>query len=122
MRFDIALSILAITAALCSGCGTAAYYGQNLAPVVPANGILFANISGPLTTNYRASPLGGKKGEASTFYARDPILTGMDVSWDDASIEAAAKNGGITNVQYADYHILQILGVFGKFTVTVYGE
>jgi len=66
--------------------------------------------------------MGQKKGTASTFYVRDPIFTGADLSWDDASIAAAAENGKLHSVYSADYEVIQILGVFGKFTVTAYGE
>ncbi|MHC4789028.1 MAG: TRL domain-containing protein [Planctomycetota bacterium] len=37
-------------------------------------------------------------------------------------MEHAARNGGLTKVHYADYEILEILGIFGQFTVRAYGE
>ena len=40
----------------------------------------------------------------------------------DASIEAAKKNGGITKVYHVDYGVKNILGIFGTYTTTVYGE
>jgi hypothetical protein len=40
----------------------------------------------------------------------------------DSSIEAAAKNGGITKIHHVDYHTTNILGVYGKLITTVYGE
>jgi hypothetical protein len=40
----------------------------------------------------------------------------------DASIEAAAKNGGITKIQFVDWDANNILGVIGTYTCTVYGE
>ncbi len=40
----------------------------------------------------------------------------------DASIEAAKKNGGITKVHHVDWAVENILGIIGKYRVTVYGE
>ena len=40
----------------------------------------------------------------------------------DASIEAAKKDGGITKVHHVDWEVENILGIIGKYKVTVYGE
>ena len=40
----------------------------------------------------------------------------------DASIAAAQANGGINKVHHVDYEAKNILGIYGKYTVTVYGE
>jgi hypothetical protein len=40
----------------------------------------------------------------------------------DASIEAAAKNAGITRIHHVDYQSQNILGVMSDFTVIVYGN
>jgi hypothetical protein len=40
----------------------------------------------------------------------------------DASIATAMKNGGITKVYYVDWQVENILGLIGKYKVTVYGE
>ena len=40
----------------------------------------------------------------------------------DASIQAAADNGGITKISHVDWDVRNILGLYGKYTVTVYGE
>jgi len=40
----------------------------------------------------------------------------------DASIEAAKKNGDITKVHHVDWEVENILGIIGKYKVTVYGE
>ena len=44
------------------------------------------------------------------------------VATGDASIEAAAKNGNIKEIKYVDWHVENILGVYGKYTTTVYGD
>lgn len=40
----------------------------------------------------------------------------------DASIEAAKKDAGITKVHHVDWEVENILGIIGKYKVTVYGE
>jgi hypothetical protein len=40
----------------------------------------------------------------------------------DASIEAAAKNAGITRIHHVDYQTQSVLGVMADFTVIVYGN
>ena len=40
----------------------------------------------------------------------------------DASVEAAASDGGITNVKSVDHHSYSILGIYAKFTTTVTGD
>ncbi|MFK8083509.1 MAG: TRL-like family protein [Granulosicoccus sp.] len=40
----------------------------------------------------------------------------------DCSIEAAKANGGITEVTHVDWHANSLLGIFGTYTTTVYGN
>lgn len=40
----------------------------------------------------------------------------------DCSINAAAKNGGITKINHVDWKVKNILGFIGEYTTTVYGE
>ena len=40
----------------------------------------------------------------------------------DASLAAAIQNGGIKTVKYVDYHVDNILGIYGTYTTTVYGD
>ncbi len=40
----------------------------------------------------------------------------------DASIEAAAKNGGVTAIHHVDYHSTSILGIINTYTTIVYGK
>lgn len=40
----------------------------------------------------------------------------------DASIEAAMKNGGIKKIHHVDWDVKNILGVYGVYKTTVYGE
>ncbi len=40
----------------------------------------------------------------------------------DATITAAAQNGGITKIKYVDYKSRNILGIMGEYTTYVYGD
>ncbi|MFH1673327.1 MAG: TRL-like family protein [Pseudomonadota bacterium] len=40
----------------------------------------------------------------------------------DASIEAAMKDGGITKIHHVDWDVKNILGIYGEYKTTVYGE
>ena len=44
------------------------------------------------------------------------------VATGDASIKTAAANGGIKNIKYVDYDAKNILGIYGEYTTTVYGD
>ena len=44
------------------------------------------------------------------------------VGYGDASIDTAAKNGGITKIHHADTECLNILGIYARYETVVYGE
>jgi len=53
---------------------------------------------------------------------RDVFFTGMDVAFENCDINTAAGNGGLSTVRYADYELLQFLGIFAVTKVRAYGE
>jgi hypothetical protein len=93
------------------------------ADIVPPQGGLFTDIQAPITTNFTGNPVSPDliKASSSQTYYLNTIFWG-DVAWDEAAIAEIARKGGIDRVSYADYEFFQILGVFAKFTVNVYGE
>ena len=113
--------ILVFLLGTCAGCGGSALWRT---PVRPPHAGLVTMYSAPLTTNFSNTPVPAKRrvGAASTMYIRDIFFTGLDVAFDDASIQKAAKNGGLSKIYYADYEAKSVLGVFGMFTTKVYGE
>src|SRR5262245_18304419 len=40
----------------------------------------------------------------------------------DASISAAARNGGITTIHHVDHETLNILGIYARYVTVVHGE
>jgi hypothetical protein len=78
-------------------------------------GILYTEVKAPLAaTQQQTAPT--KVGTAECTSILGLVSTG------DASIEAAAKNGGITKIHHVDYESKNILGIFGKFTTIVHGD
>ena len=83
------------------------------APVVPPLGLVYTQIGAPLSL--KGQP-GGKRGESEVVAILGLVSTG------DASVRAAAKNGGITNVTHVDYEFQNVLGVYQRYTTVVYGN
>lgn len=112
------LFLTMIVAAAMAGTGCVHY----TAPVKPPRAI-FTHIKAPLTTDFDATDVGTKTGKASTAYVRIPLYWfDLDFAWRQADLAAAARNGGITTVTYADYEYVSILGVFCEFTTIAHGN
>jgi len=118
MKKLMLVALLAVATSLCMSCQSTMWYG----PVQPPRGLLVTHYNFPITTDFKETPAHGKVSTVSTYYVRDPIFTGLDFAWDDASIKAATEKGELSKVYYADGELLTILGIFGKFTVRVHGE
>jgi hypothetical protein len=43
-------------------------------------------------------------------------------AWGDASVAAAARDGGITTIRHADYEYLNVIGLYTSFTTVVRGD
>ena len=102
MRKSI-LGITLILALLLAGCATPYPYGA-----------LYTEIKAPVATSGGVSY--SKVGVAKATSILGLVATG------DASIKAAAANGGIKTIKYVDYDAKNILGVYGEYTTTVYGD
>jgi hypothetical protein len=103
MKRLLAVSTLAVAL---SGCAVAN---------APVNGILYSHVSGPVgMTGSADNPT--KVGRS---YARS--ILGLYATG-DASIEKAAKNGGITKIHHVDHETQVIFGVIADYTTIVYGN
>ena len=116
MRSVAILALVGVLIATSCGCTTFR------TPVKPPTGLLFTQVSAPLSVNFDKTPVCTKQGMAKTFYFHDPILTGMNFAWGRAGIYEAAKAAGLETVEYADYRYTMIFGIFGTFEVTAYGN
>ncbi len=87
------------------------------APFEPCAAGFFTETTAPLTTEFHSTPVEGLRyGEASAINILGLIAIG------DCGIQAAAKEGNIGTVEFADYTNFNVLGIFQKTTVTVYGR
>lgn len=80
----------------------------------PAVGVLYSEVAwdGPVTEG----ALGTKQGKACA----QSIL--VLVAQGDASVEAAAKAGGITKIHQVDHTSKNILGILGEYCTIVHGD
>ena len=87
------------------------------APVIPPQGLLFTSVAAPLDIDADKTPVCSKMGEASSsafffnFFA-----------FGDCSLDSAARNGGLQTIEHADYHALNIMFMYERFTVRAYGN
>lgn len=116
MRFLVA-TILAL--GLMAGSGCTMYQ----APFQPAQGLLVSSVRAPLSMDYDRTEVGGNTGTASAMFVTVPFTYNLlSFTWDDCDIASAARNGGLDEVEYADYEFFHILGIFGRLTVIAHGK
>ena len=110
MKKLIGFNILAaLIISMMTGCITA--------PFVPPQGIAFSQTAAPLDVEYKDTKVvGAKVGKAEVISILGLFTSG------DASSKTAALNGGITTIDHADYEHFNILGIYQKTTVIVYGN
>lgn len=98
------LAIVAVIAFLLVGC--ASYW--------PMGG-LYMDVKGPAAVGSEGFSY-SKVGVAKATSVLGLVATG------DCSVKAAMENGKINKVKYVDYQAKSILGLFGEYTTTVYGD
>jgi len=91
------------------------------APVAPPGGLLFTRFSAPLSLKFHSTPVTARVATSSTIFIREPFL-GTSWAWGDASVQSAARNGGMNTIEYADYDFTEVLGLVMVTTVRVYGH
>jgi len=100
----VMLSVVCLVGLLLSGCAFGPY----------APGVGYSSIKGPITSTGNAA--GSKVGTA------EAVNYGGVVAMGDASIETAAKNGGIKRIHTVDYEMINYSPFFIKTTTIVTGE
>lgn len=63
-----------------------------------------------------SNKLGSKVGQSQSMGVLGLIASG------DASIQTAARNGGITKISHVDVKNFSVLGIYSTYTTIVYGE
>jgi TRL-like protein family len=81
------------------------------------SGCIYTGVKFPLDRDLWETKLGAKVGVASNY------SIAWLVAWGDAGIEAAARAGGITQVQHADMAVTSYLaGLYVRLDTIVYGD
>lgn len=80
----------------------------------PLMGAWYTDVKAPLTATSNSNAT--KVGSAEATSVLGLVATG------DASIDAAAKAGGITKIHHVDEQSTNILGLYAKYKIYVYGE
>ena len=109
-RLKIVVCVIAVLccAVYLTGCAAVA--------TSPVLGAIYTDVKAPLAVGSPGSGADVLKGEATAVSVLGLIAIG------NASIRMAALAGGITEIHYVDYHSENFLGIYAKFTVTVYGK
>lgn len=88
-----------------------------LAGLLLAGGCAYMDVRRPLDQNFDRTELGKKEGQAHSY----SVL--YLVAWGDAGAKAAARNGDIQVIRYADTEIFSILfGLYTRLTTIAYGD
>jgi len=107
------LTLLGLSLLVLCGCV------QPRSEFAPPPGI-FASYKAPLLIQYDEAAVSRERGSASSEYLYEPLLTKVNLSWGDCSLNRAAEKGRFNRVGAADYEFLNILGIYAKTTVHVY--
>lgn len=99
------IALCLFVAVLLSGCAT-------LYPV----GALYTEVKLPSVMGDGKDITYSKVGVSKATSVLGLVATG------DASIDAAVKAGRIKTIKYVDWNAKNILGVYGEYTTTVYGD
>lgn len=78
-------------------------------------GMVYTEVKAPVAAGE------GAMSYSKTGVAKATSVLGL-VATGDCSIKAAASNGNIKTIKYVDYDAKNILGVYGEYTTTVYGD
>ncbi|MDE7304853.1 MAG: TRL-like family protein [Alistipes sp.] len=85
-------------------------------------GVVKAPLSGALYTDVKdGMAVTANAGSSKVGTAKAAGYLGL-VALGDASIQAAAKEAGITRIHHVDYQSKSYLGVYNVYTIVVYGE
>ncbi|MFN8391108.1 MAG: hypothetical protein U0136_12530 [Bdellovibrionota bacterium] len=89
-----------------------------------APGLIYTDVTSPLTRNLDNARIGTKSGSTSTTELSIPLNRGsISGAFESRAIGDAAQNGGLTTLYYADERLISVLGgLWKKRTVTVHGD
>lgn len=122
---QLLLLLPALAALAClSGCMMMGPYSSPRAPVMVPPGYVYQHTRAPISYNFDRTAASTKTGEASVTHLHLwPISLGLSFSWmEDKVLNEAIKKADIKTLNYADYELFNVLGVYTRFTVFAYGD
>ena len=127
MLLGLVLAVVLLAACGRAGAPVIARMSRSIpdTPVIPPPGFLYERVSAPLSVNYHQTPAEpGRTGISKSRYFSVPIIGGglLSFGWGDASVEEAAIEGRLREVEYADYEVMQLLTIYTEFTVIAHGR
>lgn len=106
----LSLVAICVLASALTGCGVTMMTS-------PTVGGIYTNTTSPTTVTTDPAVSASKKGVAECM----SVLA--IVAWGHCGVEDAMRNGKITKVKHVDHDTFSVvLGVYSKYTTTVYGE
>lgn len=92
------------------------------APLRPPSGFIYTSTTLPLDLEAKSRDLAGMtKLSSESFYLLWPYPS-IDVAWgDDAALGKAARDQQFGPLHYAEVEVTTVIGLFGRYTVTIYG-
>lgn len=85
-------------------------------PVVPPIGTIYNQTAFPVDITYGPNEIGSQSGTAKACSVLNLV------AWGDCSVEAAANNGGLKQVDHIDASLFNILGVYQEYETTAFGK
>jgi len=104
-KYLLIIGLFASVSLLSSGCAVVSS---------PVLGIVYTSVKAPVAVT--SNDVGTKVGTGEATSILGIAATG------DASIQTAARNAGITKISHVDYESFNVLGLFARITIYVYGE
>lgn len=97
-------------------CVAVAVQGCAISPVIPPTGVIYSQYRAPIDVDYSDTAVSDRVGSSAAH-----CVLGL-VSWGDASAYAAARNGGLSTIEDAEYDYLNVLFVYQRYTLVVRGK
>jgi hypothetical protein len=109
-----------ISALLLSGCI------QINAQFVPPSGVLYTSVKAPLTVRFNNTPVTDKRVTENKEFMQVPVKLGggmmPSIGFDDESGDNVFSDQRLSEVDYADYEYMSVLGIYARTRINYYGK
>ena len=112
-KFIVSAVVASVAAMMLTGCAGIMSGTAGSAAV----GGIYSQVSGAVVAG---APVGQTTSTAKVGTAESKAI--ICFATGDSSVQKAMENGGITKINHVDCKIMNVLGVYVKYTTVVYGE